>query len=223
MGPCLLGERKYYTCIIFCQNLRPFDLRIVELCLKTCLVGYPVSAGLPVTYVNGVLQFVFIIRTLALCPSFSPFLFQVLFSCSISVPVLPPSLSNSTIGSLCCGSLGMSSSRDSTCHSSARGSARDISALRSSDFSHSCLMGITMVVSSTQVDTSNSLLPRGRFRLAGNALADGDTGDRANGGENGDGNAFLRYTVSGDMMSLSNLVSNLIPRMPGNSSSLSLS
>ena len=24
---------------------------IVELCLKTCLAGYPVSAGLPVTYV----------------------------------------------------------------------------------------------------------------------------------------------------------------------------
>ena len=53
MGPCILGLRKYYTSIIFSHNLSPFDPRTVELCLKTCVVGYPVSAGLPVTYVMG--------------------------------------------------------------------------------------------------------------------------------------------------------------------------
>ena len=50
MGPCLLGIREN---IIISQNLGPFDIRIVELCLKTSLAGFPVSAGLPVTYVIG--------------------------------------------------------------------------------------------------------------------------------------------------------------------------
>ena len=47
MGSCLLFLRKYYTCIIFSQNLSPFGLKIVDICLKTCLSGYPVMGGFP--------------------------------------------------------------------------------------------------------------------------------------------------------------------------------
>jgi len=39
--PCLHRLRKYYTCILYPQNLSLFCLEIVEICLK----GYPAMVG----------------------------------------------------------------------------------------------------------------------------------------------------------------------------------